>query len=348
MATGTHSIKDLLAIKFQSVKAYGMDTIQEVVQNELAMHNELTTEMVSSLCEITTDGQRIYGTSVEGSMVKVDEYGRAPTQKQDLGDTVGFPLERYQFAIGWTEDWMEKRSPADLATAVIGAEQAHKRAIIDAIKFALFRSANYSFRDYLVDYVSLSVKRLVNADGAKIPNGPYGIAFDGSTHTHYLANATLTVAALQGAIRTVQEHGHGNGVAVAINFADEASFRGLTGFTAYLDPRLIAGTSTSSARSTLDLINIYDRPIGIFEGAEIWVKPWVPANYCFTWATGDGKPLAFRQQNTTTLQGLRIPAMFSAFPLVAEYMQAEFGVGVWNRTNGAVLRFNNASYADPF
>jgi hypothetical protein len=348
MATGTHSIKDLLAIKFQSVKAYGMNTIQEVVQNELQVHNELATEMVDGLCEVTTDAQRIYGTNVEGSMVKVDEFGRAPTQKQDVGDTVGFPLERYQFAIGWTEDWFEKKTPADLALAVIGAEQAHKRALIDNIKYALFRSANYTFRDYLVDYVSLSVKRLVNADSAKIPNGPFGLAFDGSTHTHYLANATLTTAALDSALLTVREHGHGNGMQIAINFADEASFRGLSGFVAYLDPRIIASTSSNNARGTLDTINIYDRKLGIYNGAEVVVKPWVPQNYCFVWAADDGKPLAFRQEKQESLQGLRIPAMFSAFPLVAEYMQAEFGVGVWNRTNGAVLRFNNGTYADPF
>lgn len=350
MATvGTYTIADLMAIKFQSVKAFGLNTIAEVVTRELALHNELVTDMVSSLCEVTTDAQRIYGTSLDGTMVKVDEFGRAPSAKQDFGDTVGFPLERFQYALGWTQDWFEKKTPADLALAIRNAEMAHKRELVSQIKKAVFFSANYSIRDYLVDYVSLGVKRLVNADGAKIPNGPYGITFDGSTHTHYLASATLDAAALRGLIATIMEHGYGADLKVAFNYADESTVRAVTGFIPYLDGRIITPASTRDVlNQSLNMQDIYDRAIGIFEGAEIIIKPWVPQGYAFASAYGEaGKPLCFRQQSSTTLQGLRIPATYEAFPLHAEYMQAEFGVGVWTRTNGACLRFTNASYADP-
>ncbi len=37
----------------------------------------------------------------------------------------------------------------------------------------------------------------------------------------------------------------------------------------------------------------------------------------------------------------------SAFPLQAQHMESEFGVAVWNRTNGGVLYFAGASYVDP-
>lgn len=348
MAVGSYSIADLKEIKFQSVKEFGLDTIAQVIQSELAMHNELMNEMVTSLCEITTDALRIYGTSADGTMSEVDEFGRAPTQKQDFGDTVGFPLRRFQAAVGWNADWFEMKTPADLANALVAVEVGHKKAVVDAIKKGLFRSANYTMRDFLVDYVNVNVKRLVNADSAPIPNGPYGITFDGSTHTHYLANGTLTTAAVDSAISTVMEHGHGEGMSIAINYANAAAFTALSGFVAYLDPRLIPSANVVNASDRLDMQNIYDRALGLYNGAEVIVKPWVPANYCFVWArTSALKPLAFRQRNATALQGLRIPATTELFPLYAEYMQAEFGVGVWNRTNGAVLRFNNASYADP-
>ncbi len=59
------------------------------------------------------------------------------------------------------------------------------------------------------------------------------------------------------------------------------------------------------------------------------------------------KPLAFRQREAASLQGLRIAAQLDTHPLYAQYMEAEFGVGVWTRTNGAVLYFGGASYTDP-
>ena len=58
----------------------------------------------------------------------------------------------------------------------------------------------------------------------------------------------------------------------------------------------------------------------------------MPANYTFTWDAGSPPPLAFRQRSNTALQGLRIAATNSAYPLYAQFMEAEFGVGVWART----------------
>ena len=51
---------------------------------------------------------------------------------------------------------------------------------------------------------------------------------------------------------------------------------------------------------------------------------------------GAPKPLVMR---TPTMGGggLRIMAANEQFPLRAETMQREFGIGVWNRSNGAVL-----------
>ncbi len=348
VTVGNYSLTDLEEIKFQSVKAFGLNTIQEIINREIKVHNDLMIDMVSTLAEVTTDALRIYGTSPDGSMVEVDEYGRAPTVKQSFGGTVGFPLRRWQAAIGWTSDWFERKTPADLAHALIAAELGHKKAVIDEVKKAIFRSANYSSRDIWVDQVVLSVKRLVNADGDPIPNGPYGLTFDGSTHTHYLANATLTTAALDAAITTIMEHGHSGKIIVAFNYANEATVRALTGFIPLLDPRILQAPSTATVPTgRLNQSDLYDRTIGIYGPAEIVIKPWVPANYAYIYDATGPKPLAFRQRDSASLQGLRIPAEFDAFPLHAQYIHAEFGIGVWNRTNGAVLRFNNGTYADP-
>ncbi len=345
--TGTHDIASLKAARFQSAAEFGLDTIQAVLEADVAAHNEIVNDMMEEMCEITTDRQRLYGTSADGDMIEVDEYGRGPTQKPTTGATVGFPLKLFQFPIGWTEKWMQTHTPADMATAVEAAEQAHLRAIQREIKKAIYLSSNYTHRDHLVDNVDLAIKRFVNADSADIPNGPNGETFDGATHTHYVGEASLTAAFLTAIINDVIEHGHGGAVKVAINKTDEAAVRALTGFVAYPDPRIIYRNSDTPGQ-TLDISRLDNRAIGIFGGAEIWVKTWAIANYVYVWdSLSPNKPLAFRQRTNTALQGLRIAAVNSAYPLYAQFYEAEYGISVWTRTNGAILYFANATYADP-
>jgi hypothetical protein len=345
--TGLYDISKLLATRFQSAAEFGLDTIQAVLAADVAAHNALVNDMVAGLCEITSERQRRYGTSVDGEMIEVDEYGRAPTQAPVSGATVGFPLRLFQYAVGWTRKWFETHTPADMAQAVQAAEKAHLRRIQYEIKRALFLSSNYTFQDFLVDKVDLAVKRLINADGTSIPDGPNGETFDGSSHTHYDAIDGITATALTNLINDVVEHGHGGAVKVAINRGNETTVRGLNGFEAYPDPRMVY-RATDAPGMTLDISRLDNRSIGIFGAAEVWVKPWCPASYAFAWDAADPrKPLAFRQRDVESLQGLRIAAQLDDYPLQAEYMEAEFGVGVWERTNGAVLYFGDGSYADP-
>ncbi len=347
MTTGTHDISTLLATRYQSAADFGQDKIAAVLAADVAAHNAIMMEMVSDICEVTTDRQRRYGTSISGEMVEVDEYGRAQPQVAKPGATVGFPLRLNQFAIGWTEKWMQTHTPADMAIATQNAQKAHMRAVVRDIKRALYGATNYTFYDHLVDNVELAVKRLVNADSANIPDGPNGETFDGSTHTHYNANATLTAAALQANVEDVIEHGHGSMVRLAIARADETAVRALSGFTAYPDPRIIY-RATDTPGQTVDISRLDNRAIGIFNGAEVWVKPWAIANYHFAWDAGaTDKPLAFRQRESAALQGLRIAATLNTYPLVAQYMEVEYGIGVWTRTNGAILYSASGTWADP-
>lgn len=351
MPTGTLDISALQQIRFQSVAEYGLDTVQQVLAADLAAHNQIVREMVGDLADMTTDRQRKYGTSITGEMTEVDEYGRGPSAKTTAGGTVGFPLRLFQFALGWTEKWMQTNTPADLAIATIQSEQAHVRRIRLELKKSLYLSTNFTFQDFLIDKVDLSVVRLINADSSQIPDGPNGETFNGASHTHYLARAGGALAAtdVTSLVDHVVEHGHGSQVRIAIARADEAAWRALTGFKAYEDPRLILPIAAAAqAGQRLDITRLDNRAIGLLGAAEIWVKPWAIANYGFCWDAGSPlKPLAYRQRSATSMQGLRVAARLAMFPLVAEYMEAEFGMGVWNRTNGAVLYWGDTTYADP-
>lgn len=346
--TGTYDISSLISVRKATVKEFGLDTIVAILQSDLAAHNAIVEDLVGSLCDVATDAQRIYGASAFGEMTEVDEFGRAATQRASGGTTVGFPLRGFQYAIGWNAKWMDLKTPADMAQAQLAAQAAHKRALVLAIRRSIFGSVNYTARDYLVDNVDVPVKRFLNADGSSIPNGPNAETFNAGTHTHYDATAALTAANLTASIEDVIEHGHGNSVKVAIARADEAAVRALTGFVAYLDPRLIAGANANVPENRLDISRLDNRAIGLFGAAEVWVKPWALASYPFVWDAGTpNKPLCFRQRSQESLQGLRIAAQLDTFPLYAEYMEAEFGVGVWTRTNGAILYTGGGAYVNP-
>lgn len=349
MATGSLTIDNLLAVQHQSAAEYGLDTIAEVLQNDLQAWNGIVGDLVGDLCDMTTDRQRIYGASqASGQMNEVDEFGRAPTVQPTPGAEVGFPLRMFQHNIGWSNLWFKTHTPADMARAVMGGQTAHNRRIHREIRRAIFGATNYTFNDYLVDKINLSVKRFVNADSGVIPNGPNGEEFDGATHSHYLANNGWDAAFLTSAINDVVEHGHGAYIKVCINRANETTVKGFTGFTPYEDPRLVLGIADNHAGERLDISRLDNRAIGIFGAGEVWVKSWVPAGYVFIYDAGaPDKPLAYRQRAQTSLQGLRFASSLDAFPLHAQVMEAEFGVGVWTRTNGAAVHFGAGTWADP-
>lgn len=349
--TGTHDIAWLLATRYPVANASDWTEVQRVLQADLDAHNALIVDMLGDLAEFTTDKTRPYGdVGSEGELIEVDEYGRGPTQRPPATPgTVGFPLKKFQFPIGWTEMYLELATPAEIAITQQKAQKAHIRALNRDIRRALYYSANYTFNDFLVDKQNIAVKRLINADSSAIPTGPNAEAFDGSTHTHYNGSATLTAAAVQANIDDVVEHGFGGRIVTVISRTDETAFRALTGFIPLQYPYLGSfATTTGVAAGSLDVTRMDNRQIGYFGASEVWVKPWGIANYVLTYDTASTqKPLAIRQRDATSRQGLRIAATLRAFPLVAQYQEAEYGIGVWNRLSAAILYFANATYADP-
>lgn len=344
---GTISTLDTLAASQATIAEIGEDRAFAAVDAYLQAHNRITRELMGDLAEVTTDRQRRYGGNDTVVMQELDQFGMPDAQKISAGATIGVPMRRFGDTIQWTRSAFEVMTGAEMAAQVNAITAADLVLRQREIKRALFYPTNVdNFNDRLVDNVELDIKRLVNADGAAIPLGPNGESFDASTHTHYIGEASYTNAFLLALIENVLEH-YGSGRAVVyINRAQEAATRGFADFVPYLDARLIPANSATTARGTLDTANLYDRAIGIFNGAEIWVKPWVPANYVFTWVMGQPPPLLFRERRPGS-GDLRLVYEDENHPLRARSYESEFGVAVWNRTNGAVLYIANATYAAP-
>jgi hypothetical protein len=350
MATklGTQQIADLFANQ-QTVDQFGLEPMAEAIAFDMQVHNDLMREQLSDFCMVTTERTHAYGTSDNGAMDQLDEYGMPRAQKISVGTTLSFPIRKYGKALGWTSDYFRQVTVADLMAQVDGIKKADAKRVIAEIKTAMYTSANpASFADKLVaPQVSLTVKRFLNADSVAIPEGPNGETYTASSHTHYIGSATLTNAAVLSLHDTVLEHGHSDGLRIIISRTDRTAFEALSGFKAYQDSRIVyTATDVNKVAKRLDRLD--NLAIGTFGSAEVWVKPWAIANYVLCLAVDDvRKPLGFRELPQAGMQGLRLVAQNDSYPLHAEAWVRYFGVGVWHRTNGGVLYFANATFADP-
>lgn len=345
--TGTYDIGSLFAAVNQSVAQYGQERIVETIQQDNANFSAQVTDALSDISADTKQQQVAIGTSIGGDMMEQDEYGQGPTQRDQPGYLIGIPLRRFQFPIGWTTQWRKNAMAADFAVKNAAAQGADLRRTRYQMQRAIYNPTNYTFVDRLVNKVSLSVKAFINADSTAIPNGPNGEVFDGTTHTHYDANATLTATVAAAQIQDVLEHRNGATVRVAINTADAAAYSALTGFIPLQVPVVTINQAANQIASPrLDITKTDNRQIGWFSGAEIWTKPWAVANYSVAYDTSaPNKPLA-RRVETTDL-GLHIAAEINSEPLHANFAEHFYGFGAWNRFALHVLRFNNGTYAAP-
>jgi hypothetical protein len=349
---GTHGVDDLLRTSSLSVIDYGEDRTWQGIMLLLEAHNALFQDKYGLFVDgPTTDRRRRYGGAVAMTFGEVDEYGTADAQKVTAGSNVDFPLKRYERGLQWTYTYLLEKTPADLVGQMQAIMDADVLNMDLQVRTALFNPTNYTFDDRLVDNVALAVKALVNADSAPIPPGPDGTQFDAATHTHYLGTATLAAANIQSLITTVAEHYRVGRTVIYINSAQEAAVRAFTGageFLPYMLQKVQYGSATTIAMGTVEIDQTYNRAIGIFgtTSAEVWVKPWIPANYMAAIQLGVPKPLTWRIRNARTGQ-LNPVYENEMHPLRCRLMEREFGIGVWERTSAAVLRTNNATYAAP-
>jgi hypothetical protein len=351
--TGTYDLRDLQNVTNQTVIQFGLDDVQAAVQEELAIHNAQLNDMVGTL--VSAAPSRIVadasGLLLDGEMREVDEYGRVATQKTGAPEQIGLPIRRYQFGVGFTGDFLQRATPAQVAVGTFNAESADRRKTIQLIRNTLFNPFNSSFYDFLRDNMELKTKALYNADGTAPPLGPNAETFDG-THNHYMGFAAFNAAALDALILNVAEHTNNARIEVYLNVAQEAAVRGFTNFTPAVDPNVIVSVNQQVTVQRLDTGRQNNRMIGRYNGADIWVKSWIFPNYgAAVDVNAAVKPIARRdpvgEDSIIGQPGLRMVGTIVTFPLQSEYWGREVGYGVRNRGAAAVAQFNNATYTDP-
>jgi hypothetical protein len=351
MAYGTLSVSDLLATSRNTTVAdIGEDRVYQAIDAALVAGRTLLRQKYDAFVEMTTERLAAYGGPAGMVMQDADEFGRADAQKVVAGANVGFPLFRTVIGVQWTSDYMQNASAQELAENFTATQTADVARYDLEIRKALFSPTNYTFTDRLLDNVSLSIKRLVNADSDPLPLGPNGETFNGATHTHYLGTSALVAADVSGLITHVTEHFGTGQVHLTINVAQEAAVRAMPNFTAYPDPRIVQANTAAYAGTNLTnvaLINFNSRDVGVFDAADVQVRPWVPAGYMLAWIDLPGyKVLRVRERRQGAF-GLRLMADYDNFPLRARALYNEYGAAAYNRVGAAALDTTHASYTLP-
>lgn len=328
-----------------------LNEVQRVVETELAAHNRRAEQMIAAYAVRVDrrDGVDATGNTLNGTMTRVDEYGRARTQTTGRPGDTGFPLERFQFAAGYTADFFRKRTGADLVAVLENAQAAHRKQLVTEIRDRLFSPVSYQFEDFLTDNKIITVKALYNADGSTPPTSPNLTDFSG-THNHYLGFTAYTEANFRALLNAVREHTDSGQVEMHISAANEGTVRTFTGFAPATDIQVTVNNGTTpTAVRPLDTRNVNNRFIGRIDGADVFVKPWVFDNYAAAVDVSD-PVLGIRHPDDREDEGLRPIGQIATFPLQSDYLGAEFGIGVRRRGGAAIGQFNAASagqYTDP-
>jgi hypothetical protein len=348
MAYGTLVLTDTQASTNQSVIEYGEEKTYLQFEQYRQAHNLLMQDKIDTFVgESTTDRLRRYGGVQAMTMEDTDEFNRVDSQKVTTGQDIGFPLRRGSIALQWTRDYLNVVTPVELAAQFTTALDADILWLDLAVRRAFFKPTNYTFVDRLVDSVNIPVKALLNADSVDVPIGPSGLTFNGATHNHYLGTSSLVAADISALIETVTEHFTSGVPLLYINRAQEAAVRAMTNnFSPFFDSRLIVADTVTHAAQSLDMISLYDRAIGLFDAAEVHVKPWVPAGYMLVWMQGQSRALVMRTRKAGS-SGLNLDFENDAFPLRARQMSREVGFGVFTRHAAAVLDTAHATYNTP-
>lgn len=291
------------------------------------------------------------------SMELHTEYGRPDPQRADVAGHM-LPLRSWDYAMGWTWDYLRKaRSPQLQADIAAGVQAVRNRWRIEILT-RLLKRGDDSGVAYGLGTSGLSPGFATDAGSTGVDFVPpnYGGTTFTSAHEHYvgIGGGAYTAAVFEDARAELREHGHLGPYEFIIGTSDETTVSGLTGF-APVPERLIRYSANTELAAFGQEENAGVRSIGAIHDFRVWVVPGLPQYYGFGWKSyGSNNPMnplrirLDKGQSRPTVQLFPDPTNGSpTHPLQYAMMFLEFGVGVgMDRTNGTPRYVNNAVWAD--
>ncbi len=349
MGFGTNAVFDDLASFPYPVADFGLDQAFDAIEDLFEAQNKLVSEQLMLFVDTTTLPFMVSSAPDQTTTQELEEFATPNPQKIISGQQIGFPLRKFGAAWQATYGALNVMPAKELAAQATATANAALRRVQQRLRNALYSPMNYSFYDKWADrrqQFPLPIKALANADGFPIPVGPNGETFNASTHNHYLATVGSSVAQsdYDALILTVMEHYNMGTPMLIINAADLGFVRsfvsanGAGTFAPDVDVRVIQPLTQLYANQALDITNLYNRRVGIYNGVEVWVKPWAIATYpvCIQTNTNRDKPLMKRERKAGS-SGLKLVFEGYGHPLAAKVWEDEYDIAVYDRVAAAVL-----------
>jgi hypothetical protein len=301
----------------------------------------------------TTKRAFVFDSSTGAIMNPTDQIGSGWSVDENARWEVGFQLQKFNYLMGWTWDYLQTASGAELDRKFKDAQIAYQRALLREFKRALYYSANATVYDkFGGDNLAITVRRFWNNDGSNVPPNSSGTSF-ATTHQHYIGIATSgcpTYTEIGSIVTKVTEHDN-MAVKLIVNINDVAALKTVTGFTALTSPLMNPASTSTTTIQTLDLGNLDNKVVGIWDGTiPVVTRPWANQGYVLAMDdTADPKPVAYRTLENPTMRGLLLTESNDHNKLLSNESLAYFGMSVCNRGAGAVLDITSGSstYTSP-
>jgi len=344
MTTKFYSLDDMLSQRFTPISTLDVNAVNDAIQAQLDFLNKSVSEQISLLAEETPVARRVWGTTAPFVMKEVGEFGEARSKAYGPGVEIDFPLRKFSVSTGWSKEWFQRATAAELAQRVLGASTAYQKKLQDEIKFAIFNNVNYTYEDYLVDSTSLAnCRAFLNADSVTIPDAPDGTTFTAASHNHYVGTvgASLAYTDVDTLISNVVEHGNMFGITLFTTPALVSTLAGLTS-TKFVQLTYASVIPANDTDATIMRDNADADPsnklVGFWGNYPVYTRSWVPTGMIACLATGSAeKPLVMRVDANPSLRGLIALTEWGNPVITSKEWIAYFGMGVWNRAAGAVL-----------
>ncbi len=329
-----------------------LPTLWDEFVARLGVFNRMHSAVESRLAQPTTLTTERVAIPRRAKMEEASEFGQPKLIRTERVPR-GYPLVHYDIGIGFTQEFIDDATSAEIRNIVLVAEEAWRRRRRQTLYEALFLEDNFTDKD------GQSVKKLYNGDG-EVPPEYESYTHDGN-HTHYLASAGVAFA--EADLTTMEEHllhhGYGDdlpggaGGNLFLHAPRDAmeAIRGFTGFipaqsasiATVIDGQIVGGTQSSGPGVQ-----------GYFGRLTIVEDLTVPSGYLLAFATGGEfspqNPVRMRQHANASARGLRLNPGRNDYPLQDSFYDGYVGAGIAHR-GAAVVMFEDTGaggvYVDP-
>lgn len=284
------------------------------------------------------------------------EYSRPDAQRAEVAGHM-LPLVAWDYGLGWTWDYLRDARSTHLEADIAAGVQAMRDRWRLQILTRLLQRGDDSGAANKLGSGGLSPGFATDAGSTGVDFVPptYGGTSFTSAHEHYvgIAGGAFTADVFTDAAAELMEHGHLGPYEFIIGGSDSATVQGLTGFAPVPERLVRYGDATTMANfNQEEAQGMYS--IGAIKEFRVWVVPGLPQYYGFGWKSygrlNPRNPLRVRLHKGETaprVQAFPDPTNGSpTHPLQFAQLFTEFGVGVYDRTNGTPRYVNNVVWAD--